>query len=120
MDERTPRYRTFDDLTHDQQDDLLAEVYTRGASLTELAQLSGLSYSWLRRRLLKAGVELRSRPAPRESPVPPETLVEEYRAGASILGLAEKHGLYYKRVRELLLREGVELRPSTRGKPTDS
>ncbi|MEV6644773.1 helix-turn-helix domain-containing protein [Amycolatopsis sp. NPDC051371] len=119
MDERTPRYRTFADLTRDQQDDLLAEVYARGASLAELARLSGLSYSWLRRRLLNAGVELRSRPAPRESPVPAEILVEEYRAGASILTLAEKHGLYYKRVRELLLREGVELRPSTRAKSED-
>jgi hypothetical protein len=119
MDERTPHYRTFADLTHDQQDNLLAEVYARGASLAELARLSGLSHSWLRRRLLKAGVELRSRPGPRESPVPPAKLVEEYRAGASILTLAETHGLYYKRVRELLLGEGVELRPSTRAKPDD-
>jgi hypothetical protein len=120
MDERAPHYRTFADLTHEQQDDLLAEVYSRGASLADLARLSGLSYSWLRRRLLKAGVELRSRPGPRESPVPSETLVDEYRAGASILTLAEKHGLYYKRVREILLREGVELRPSTRAKREDT
>jgi lambda repressor-like predicted transcriptional regulator len=120
MGERTPHYRTFADLTHDQQDNLLAEVYARGASLADLSRLSGLSYSWLRRRLLKSGVELRSRPGPRESPVPSENLVEEYQAGASILALAEKHGLYYKRVRDLLLREGVELRPSTRAKPGDS
>ncbi|MEU0793831.1 helix-turn-helix domain-containing protein [Amycolatopsis sp. NPDC005961] len=119
MDERTPHYRTFADLTHDQQDNLLAELYARGASLAELARMSGLSYSWLRRRLLKAGVELRSRAAPRESPVAPGILADEYRAGVSILAIAEKHGLYYKRVRELLLREGVELRPSTRAKPDD-
>ncbi|MFJ7210729.1 helix-turn-helix domain-containing protein [Amycolatopsis sp. NPDC098790] len=120
MDERTPHYRTFADLTHDQQDDLLADLYAGGSSLAELARMSGLSYSWLRRRLLKAGVELRSRSRPRESPVPPETLAEEYRAGTSILALAETYGLYYKRVRELLLLEGVELRPSTRAKREDT
>jgi lambda repressor-like predicted transcriptional regulator len=119
MDERTPQYRAFADLTHDQQDNLLAEIYTRGASIAELSRLTGLSYSWLRRRLLKAGVELRARPGPRESPVSPDILVGEYQAGASILALAERHGLYYKRVREILLHEGVELRPSTRAKPED-
>jgi hypothetical protein len=108
--------RGFADLTHEQQNNVLAELYADGASLADLARTTGLSYSWVRRRLRKAGVELRSRQGPRECPVPAEVLIAEYQAGESILAISERHGLYYKRVRELLLQQGVELRPSTRAK----
>ncbi|SFW76104.1 helix-turn-helix domain-containing protein [Amycolatopsis australiensis] len=95
----------------------LVQAYEQGASIHELAEKAGLSYTWMRRKLLKAGADLRRRPSPKTSPVPVDQLAEEYRQGASILQLAKKYGLYYKRVRELLLGHGVQLRPSTRGTP---
>jgi AraC-like DNA-binding protein len=99
------------------RDRRLVRAYELGASIDELAKQTGLSYTWMRRRLHNAGAELRRRPTPKACPIPLDQLAQEYRAGASIMQLARTHGLYYKRVRELLLGFGVQLRPSTRAKP---
>ncbi|ADJ48094.1 hypothetical protein AMES_6269 [Amycolatopsis mediterranei S699] len=100
-----------------ERDSDLVRAYERGTSIGELAERTGLSYTWMRRRLINAGAELRPRPVAKACPVPIEQLADEYRAGASILQLAKTHGLYYKRVRELLLDHEVPLRPSTRAIP---
>ncbi|MEV6648047.1 helix-turn-helix domain-containing protein [Amycolatopsis sp. NPDC051371] len=91
----------------------MAKAYSEGASIGAIAEAAQRSYSWTRRLLLDAGVELRARSV-RPCPIAPEQLAEEYAAGASILTLAERHDLYFKRIRELLLDHGVTLRPSTR------
>ncbi|UOZ06294.1 helix-turn-helix domain-containing protein [Amycolatopsis sp. WQ 127309] len=100
-----------------ERDRSLARAYELGASIEELAEQEGLSYTWMRRKLRNAGAELRRRPAPKPCPIPLDQLADEYHAGASIMVLARTYGLYYKRVRELLLGHGVQLRPSTRAKP---
>lgn len=116
MEER-PRHHDSEDDGPTERDEQWVRDYELGASIEELAQRAGLSYTWMRRKLLNAGAELRRRPEPKPCPVPLDQLAAEYYAGASILRLAERHGLYYKRVRELLLGHGVRLRPSTRAKP---
>lgn len=90
----------------------LAEIYERGASVKAIADATGLTVSWTYRRLKRAGIDV-VRPR-RECLVSAERLAEEYLAGASISMLAERHGSYYKQVRQLLLEHGVVLRPSTR------
>jgi len=112
--ERTQRDSGHDDT--DKQEDPWVRAYNLGTSIGELAQQSGLSYTWMRRKLIDAGAEIRRRPKPRRCPVPVDQLAAEYYAGQSIKRLAEAHGLYYKRVRNLLLDHGVQLRPSTRTK----
>jgi hypothetical protein len=108
---------TFDQLSHDQQDNVLRELHDRGFTYTQLHHLTGLSTSWVRRRVLKLGVTPRPRRGPRPLSVPPHQVAKDYKAGASIEGLAEKYDSYYKQVRQALLDEGVVLRPSTKAKP---
>jgi transposase len=91
----------------------MIECHGRGMSVAEIAAAADLSLTWVYRRLKRAGADVR-RPEPKPCPVPIEQLAEEYAAGASILTLAERHGLYFKRVRQLLLGHGVTLRPSTK------
>jgi hypothetical protein len=95
-------------------DDAMLESFVLGASVEAIADAAGLSVTWTYRRLKRAGAEI-ERPAPRPCPVPVEQLAREYAAGDSILTIADRHGLYFKRVRELLLGQGVTLRPSTKG-----
>jgi hypothetical protein len=92
---------------------LVTAYNTAKMSIPALAVLTGHSYSWTRRRLVDAGVELRGR-SRRPCPVPVSQLAAEYEKGASIITLVERYDLYYKRVRELLLSHGVTLRPSTK------
>jgi hypothetical protein len=92
----------------------MKEARELGVSIADIASSAGLSYSWTRRKLIKTGVEHISR-SRRMSPVPVEQLAKEYRAGDSILTIANRHdGLYYKLVRNLLLEHGVKLRASTK------
>lgn len=90
----------------------LAEIYEHGVPVEAIADAAGLTVSWTYRRLKRAGVEV-TRPR-RECPVPVEQLAAEYRAGASIKVLADRHDSYYKLIRQLLLAHGVTLRPSTK------
>ncbi|MEU5262438.1 helix-turn-helix domain-containing protein [Amycolatopsis sp. NPDC021455] len=92
----------------------LVAAYNAGVSIRVLEEQTGWTYSWIRRQLLAEGVELRGRPPKRPCSVPVAQLAQEYADGASILTLAKRHGLYFKRVRELLLSHGVTLRPSTK------
>jgi uncharacterized protein (DUF433 family) len=92
----------------------MARLYREGATIATLAAAAQRSYTWTRRLLLNAGVELRGRPAARACGVSVEQLAAEYADGASILTLADRHGLYFRQVRDLLLAHGVVLRPSTR------
>ena len=87
----------------------MVECYRLGMSVEAIAAAAGLSLTWTYRRLKRAGVDIQ--PTPRPCPVPIERLAAEYAEGASILTIAKAHGLYYKRVRQLLLDHGVKLRP---------
>ena len=94
--------------------EMLAIEYNQGLSVRDLAKVNGLSYSWTRRKIVQGGATLRKRSAPKKPcPISIDQLAQEYRAGSSIRTLAERYKLYYKRVRELLLEHGVQLRPPT-------
>lgn len=96
-------------------DTQMLELWEQGVAVKAIADGAGLDIGWTYRRLKRAGADVG--PTPRPCPIPTEQLAAEYRAGASILVLARRHGLYYKRVRNLLLAFGVELRPSTKPAP---
>jgi hypothetical protein len=91
-------------------DAVMVECYERGVPVASIAEAAGLSVTWTYRRLKRAGAPVGR--SVRPCPVPVEQLVREYAEGASILTLADRHGLYFKRVRQLLLTQGVVLRPS--------
>ena len=91
----------------------MKQAYESGVSIADIAANAGLSYSWARRKLLKAGVDLTPR-SPGDSPIPVEQLAKEYRAGDSILTIANRHDLSFRRIRNLLLQQGVKLRLSTK------
>lgn len=108
---------TFTQLTPAQQDSVLLELHGRGYNYTQLHRITGLSVSWIRRRVLNLGVT--PHPGARPLPVPASQIAKEYQAGASIETLAKRYDSYYKQIRNTLLDEGVELRPSTRPKNPD-
>jgi hypothetical protein len=90
---------TFDQLTHEQQNNVLRELHDRGFTYTQLHHITGLSTTPHPRR------------GPRPLSVPPHQVAKDYKAGASIENLAEKYDSYYKQIRDTLLDEEVELRP---------
>lgn len=87
----------------------LAERYTQGATIAELANERGWTYRKVRSELIRAGIAFRAA-APRTSTAP-LGLVAEYEAGASINELAASYDMSFGRTRRMLLREGVKLRP---------
>lgn len=91
----------------------MRERFDRDVPVADIATEAGLSITWTYRKLRLAGADV-GRQELKPCPIPIEQLAEEYYAGASILALANRHGLYYKRVRNLLLEHRVTLRPSTR------
>ncbi|HEY3480582.1 MAG TPA: hypothetical protein VGL02_16935 [Streptomyces sp.] len=93
----------------------MLERLAHGVAPADIAAEAGLSATWTYRRLKRAGADV-GHPPLAPLPVPAAQLAREYVEGASIQGLVERHGggLYYKRVREALIAEGVALRPSTR------
>jgi uncharacterized protein (DUF433 family) len=107
--------------------DELAERYRAGASLDDLANQYGGSPYRIRSTLVTAGVAIRPRgslpPTAAEDPRgrgvlairrSVEEVVERYRAGASLDDLAVLCRCSAAKVRTLLVKAGVELRP--RGK----
>jgi hypothetical protein len=83
-----------------------------------IAENAGLSLSWTIRKMKKAGITPRKRKVRRELPVAKEDIVAAYRDdGKSIQQIADSHpNLYYKMVRNVLLENGVTLRPATQPK----
>jgi hypothetical protein len=104
----------FNQLKFEQQNDVLRQLYAKGFNYRQLHEIVGLSPSWIRRRLIGMHVRVRPRRPPRPLTVPVSQIVAEYNAGASIETLAERHDSYFKQIRQTLLTEGVQLRPSTK------
>lgn len=90
----------------------LAERYRAGATIQQIADATGRSYSGVHKLLDQAGVEFR--PAWRYTGRPRRELVNEvvrrYEAGDTIRGIGAALGYSYTAVRNILVAEHVMLR----------
>jgi len=107
---RRPRGRRRVDL----DPEAVAAEYRAGATIAEIAARHGLSRDSVHERLIAAGV--RPRPAcPRRGRwrvrVDVEAMAADYRAGATIAEVAERHGLSYATAHRRLHAAGVAIRP---------
>jgi transposase len=100
----------------------VAALYDHGLGIRSVAEEIGSSYSTARRRLLKAGVQLRpSGGRPMEADPVAEHLATLYRVGQfgrgmSIRTIQKRTGYGYAFIRTRLLAAGVEMRDN-HGRP---
>ncbi|WP_336159888.1 helix-turn-helix domain-containing protein [Amycolatopsis sp. VC5-11] len=86
-------------------------MWRAGASITEIANMYGLSLSWTGRLLRQEGAVLPEiRQGVRRALDVPR-IVREYESGATIQSIADAHQASYGTIRRLLLREKVRIRP---------
>jgi hypothetical protein len=88
--------------------DEIAEAYTAGRMLAELALDYGVATSTIHARLKAHGVELRAQGRPVQLPV--DELAEKYLAGATTGELAEAYGVSVSTVNLRLRIHGVQIR----------
>lgn len=100
----------FGELAHGQQSHALRTLWAAGKTVRDLEEITGLSETWLYRRLRKLDIDLR-RPPRRPLAVPEQQIVDEYNDGDSIRSLAERHESYYRQIRDVLVENRVPLRP---------
>jgi transposase len=91
-----------------------AALYEEGMSIRAVAARIGRSYEFTRRRLIRAGVQLRRQAAATEPAPVAEEFARLYGDGLSIAAVAEETGYPYSYVRRQLLLAGVTLRPGAR------
>ena len=89
----------------------LVAAYEAGASLRELGQQTGRTWTVIRRVLLQAGVELRPMGA-RRLPVPQlRKMARDYEGGMTLLALEAKYGIKRDTITRNLREQGVTIRP---------
>ncbi|WP_033288779.1 helix-turn-helix domain-containing protein [Amycolatopsis jejuensis] len=89
----------------------MLESWQAGASITEIAREHGLSLGWTGRLLRKQGADQPEvRPGVRRE-LDVKRIAAEYRSGATLRSLADRHQASYGTIRRLLLRENVAIRP---------
>ena len=112
-------------LTREERDRLVVELYKQGAPIEEIAKRACITpptvYTILRRHgIMPRRKRKRSRSL---TPEEEERLVHEYEAGTPVHELLEKYGLSTSKFYEILRRHGVKLRlkrrPSTRRRLTE-
>lgn len=97
--------------------DEIAEAYNEGARLEDFAEEYDVSYDTVRRRLLKAGYEIRP-PGHQEVDLPVEEIVSRYERGEHLRQIAEDYPVSHETIRQRLLDAGVDIRDRSCGDNT--
>jgi len=89
--------------------DEIKSEYESGINLIPLGEKYGVSYTTIRNRLLKEGVQIR-KSGFNKIELPVDEIKSEYESGMTLAEVAEKYAISYSTIRNRLIEAGVQIR----------